>query len=93
MVKMFVNLLSATMPCFHKLSRIPSYNVIQQLDGAESRQYALAYYNTRRPHSALGYTRPASRLCGKNPLQLNTTPGRQYFGGAAEANYHCQFNG
>ena len=32
----------------------------------------LSYYNTRRPHSALGYKTPASRLCGNNLLQLNT---------------------
>lgn len=31
----------------------------------------LAYYNTRRPHSALGYKPPASRLGGNNLLQLN----------------------
>lgn len=31
----------------------------------------LAYYNARRPHSALGYRPPASRLGGKNLLQLN----------------------
>ena len=31
----------------------------------------LAYYNTRRPHSALGHQPPASRLSGKNLLQLN----------------------
>ena len=31
----------------------------------------LAYYNARRPHSALGYKPPASRLGGKNLLQLN----------------------
>jgi len=32
----------------------------------------LAYYNTRRPHSALGHQPPASRLSGKNLLQLNS---------------------
>jgi len=32
----------------------------------------LAYYNARRPHSALGYKPPASRLGGNNLLQLNT---------------------
>jgi len=32
----------------------------------------LAYYNARRPHSALGYQPPASRLGGNNLLQLNT---------------------
>ncbi|MCG3774349.1 MAG: hypothetical protein JW395_1169 [Nitrospira sp.] len=32
----------------------------------------LAYYNTRRPHSALGYAPPASRLGGNNLLQLNS---------------------
>ncbi len=32
----------------------------------------LAYYNARRPHSALGYKPPASRLGGKNLLQLDT---------------------
>ena len=32
----------------------------------------LAYYNARRPHSALGYKPPASRLSGNNLLQLNT---------------------
>lgn len=32
----------------------------------------LAYYNARRPHSALGYLPPASRLRGNNLLQLNT---------------------
>ena len=32
----------------------------------------LAYYNARRPHSALGYKPPASRLTGNNLLQLNT---------------------
>ncbi|SFN59103.1 IS481 family transposase, partial [Variovorax sp. OV329] len=31
----------------------------------------LSYYNARRPHSALGYQPPASRLGGKNLLQLN----------------------
>ena len=31
----------------------------------------LAYYNGRRPHSALGYSPPASRLVGNNLLQLN----------------------
>lgn len=32
----------------------------------------LAYYNARRPHSALGYKSPASRLGGNNLLQINT---------------------
>ncbi len=32
----------------------------------------LAYYNARRPHSALGYKPPASRLGGNNLLQLNS---------------------
>jgi transposase InsO family protein len=32
----------------------------------------LAYYNARRPHSALGYQPPASRLGGNNLLQLNS---------------------
>jgi transposase InsO family protein len=32
----------------------------------------LTYYNARRPHSALGYQPPASRLDGNNLLQLNT---------------------
>jgi transposase InsO family protein len=32
----------------------------------------LAYYNARRPHSALGYKPPAARLAGNNLLQLNT---------------------
>ncbi|OJW77965.1 IS481 family transposase [Thiobacillus sp. 65-1402] len=32
----------------------------------------LAYYNARRPHSALGYKPPASRLAGNNLLQLNS---------------------
>jgi transposase InsO family protein len=32
----------------------------------------LAYYNTRRPHSALRYKPPASRLGGNNLLQLNS---------------------
>lgn len=32
----------------------------------------LSYYNARRPHSALGYKPPASRLSGNNLLQLNT---------------------
>jgi transposase InsO family protein len=32
----------------------------------------LAYYNTRRPHSALNYQPPASRIAGNNLLQLNT---------------------
>jgi transposase InsO family protein len=31
----------------------------------------LAYYNARRPHSALDYKPPASRLGGNNLLQLN----------------------
>jgi transposase InsO family protein len=31
----------------------------------------LNYYNARRPHSALGYKPPASRLAGNNLLQLN----------------------
>ncbi len=31
----------------------------------------LAYYNSRRPHSAIGYKPPASRLGGNNLLQLN----------------------
>lgn len=31
----------------------------------------LAYYNARRPHSALGYRLPASRLLGENVLKLN----------------------
>lgn len=31
----------------------------------------LAYYNARRPHSALGHKPPASRLGGNNLLQLN----------------------
>jgi transposase InsO family protein len=31
----------------------------------------LAYCNARRPHSALGYKTPASRLAGNNLLQLN----------------------
>jgi transposase InsO family protein len=32
----------------------------------------LSYYNARRPHSALGYRPPASRLGGNNLLQLDT---------------------
>lgn len=32
----------------------------------------LAYYNARRPHSALKYKPPASRLSGNNLLQLDT---------------------
>ena len=32
----------------------------------------LAYYNSQRPHSALGYKPPASRLGGNNLLQLNS---------------------
>ena len=32
----------------------------------------LSYYNARRPHSALGHRPPASRLGGKNLLQLNS---------------------
>lgn len=32
----------------------------------------LAYYNARRPHSALGYKPPASRLGGANLLQVNS---------------------
>ena len=32
----------------------------------------LAYYNARRPHSALDYKPPASRIAGNNLLQLNT---------------------
>ena len=32
----------------------------------------LAYYSSQRPHSALGYKPPASRLGGNNLLQLNT---------------------
>jgi hypothetical protein len=32
----------------------------------------LAYYNSRRPHSALGYRPPASRLDENNLLQLNS---------------------
>ena len=32
----------------------------------------LAYYNARRPHSAIGYQPPASRLAGNNLLQLNS---------------------
>ena len=31
----------------------------------------LAFYNARRPRSALGYRPPASRLGGNNLLQLN----------------------
>ena len=32
----------------------------------------LEYYNTRRPHSALGYHPPLSRIVGNNLLKLNT---------------------
>jgi len=32
----------------------------------------LSYYNTRRPHSAIGHRPPASRLGGNNLLQLDT---------------------
>jgi transposase InsO family protein len=32
----------------------------------------LAYYNSRRPHSALGYKPPSSRLGGNNLLQLDS---------------------
>ncbi len=32
----------------------------------------LAYYNTRRPHSAFNYQPPASRLAGNNLLQLDS---------------------
>jgi len=32
----------------------------------------LAYYNARRPHSALGYQPPASRIAGNNLLKLDT---------------------
>jgi transposase InsO family protein len=37
----------------------------------ESLPSFLSYYNCRRPHSALGYLPPASRLEGNNLLQLN----------------------
>ena len=32
----------------------------------------LAHYHARRPHSALGYKPPASRIAGNNLLQLNS---------------------
>jgi transposase InsO family protein len=32
----------------------------------------LTYYNARRPHTALGYKPPASRIYGNNLLQLNS---------------------
>lgn len=44
-------------------------------NSAERREWRpafLTYYNARRPHSALGYKPPASRLGGNNLLQLNT---------------------
>jgi hypothetical protein len=40
MLKMFVSLLLATMPLSSKAIEEPSYQVVQQLDGAEVRQYA-----------------------------------------------------
>ncbi len=40
MLKMFVSLLIATMPLFSQAVEEPSYRVVQQLDGAEVREYA-----------------------------------------------------
>jgi hypothetical protein len=40
MLKMFVSLLLATMPLSSKAIEEPGYQVVQQLDGAEVRQYA-----------------------------------------------------
>jgi len=40
MLKLFVSLLVATMPLFSQATEEPSYDVVQQLDGAEVRQYA-----------------------------------------------------
>ena len=40
MLKMFVGLLIATMPLLSQAIEEPSYEVVQQLDGAEVRQYA-----------------------------------------------------
>ena len=39
MLKMFVSVLIATMPLFSQAVEEPSYRVVQQLDGAEVRQY------------------------------------------------------
>ena len=40
MLKMFVGMLIATMPLFSQAVEEPSYDVVQQLDGAQVRQYA-----------------------------------------------------
>ena len=40
MLKMFVSLLIAAMPLLSQATEEPSYDVVQQLDGAEVRQYA-----------------------------------------------------
>jgi transposase InsO family protein len=53
-----------------KVSFVRSYDSSQQR--TELLPSFLNYYNARRPHSALGYRPPASRLAGNNLLQLNS---------------------
>jgi len=56
--------------CLREWAYVRSYDSSQQR--TELLPSFLNYYNARRPHSALGYRPPASRLAGNNLLQLNT---------------------
>lgn len=56
--------------CLREWAYVRSYDSSQQR--TELLPSFLNYYNARRPHSALGYRPPASRLAGNNLLQLNS---------------------
>lgn len=50
----------------------------------------LAYCNARKPHSALGYKPPASRLGGNNLLQINTVASLVALAAAQQQPGRCQ---
>jgi len=56
--------------CLREWAYVRSYDNSQQR--TDLLPSFLNYYNARRPHSALGYRPPASRLAGNNLLQLNS---------------------
>ena len=56
--------------CLREWAYVRSYD--SSAERAELLPSFLNYYNARRPHSALGFKPPASRLGGNNLLQLNT---------------------
>ena len=56
--------------CLREWAYVRSYDSSQER--TELLPSFLNYYNARRPHSALGYRPPASRLAGNNLLQINS---------------------